>query len=216
MFPDTLETDKKKIKCVLKLTRSCNRRKRFMMKDNLNVMKNDYEELINKMKKLCNIDNISSLFFKIQTISKQLSEYTNETIQIISSSDIYNYNSLYNSLSKSINKELLSELLILKTNLQKYFNCNPSFSNIIFPFISISDVASLKLKANRQLLQLHETLTLLYVSSFQSQKTWNPDKLKLKYYIYDCVKYLFKMEKIYYKIDHLIKHIGNFCDLQKL
>ena len=211
----TLEINKKKRKCIQILTYNCNKRKRLMMKNNLNEMKNDYEELIYAIKKWFHIVDISSILSKIQNISKQLSEYVNQTIEIIISSDICNYNSLHNALSKSIYKESLSELLILKTNLQQYFNCNSSCSNIDFPFISITDISSLKIKAHRHLLQLHETSTLLYVSVFQSQKTWSPDKLKLKYYINDCCKYLFKMQKLYYKIDNLIKHIQNIVIYKK-
>ena len=209
----TSEFEKKR-KCALILIRNCNKRKRFMMKNNINEMKNDYKELIYAIKKWFNNVDISPILLKIQTISKQFSEYVKQTIEIISSSDIYNYNTLYNALNKSTYKESLSELLILKKDLQQYFNCISRCSNIDLPFISIFDIPSLKLKANRQLLQLIETSTLLYVSASQSQKTWSPNKLKLKYYIYDCCKYLFKMQKLYYKIDHLIKHIKNFCDLQ--
>lgn len=215
ILEQTSEVNKNKRKCNQILTRNCNKRKRLMMKNNLNELNNDYEELIYAMKKWYNIVNISLLFLKIQTISKQLSEYVKQTIEIISSSDICNYNSLYSALTQTTYKDSLYELLILKTNLQQYFNCNSSCSNIDFPFISITDISSLKLKANRKLSQLNETLILLYVSSFQSQKTWNPDKLKLKYYIIDSVKYLFKIQKLYYKINHLIKHIGNFSNLQK-
>ena len=218
MSSNTLEPEDlniKKRKCIKLLTYNCNKRKRLIMKNNLNEMKNDYEELIYAMGKWLNIVDISLLLSKIQTISKQLLEYVKETINIISSSDICNYNSLYNALNNSTCKESLSELLILKKDLQQYFNCNSSCSNIDFPFISITDISLLKLKANRQLLQLLETSTLLYVSAFQSQKIWSPDKLKLKYYINDCIKYLFKIQKLYYKINHLIKHIGNYSDLQK-
>jgi predicted translin family RNA/ssDNA-binding protein len=215
MLPNTLESEKK-IKCAIILTRKCNERKRFMMKNNFNEMKNDYKELIYKMSEQKYKDNIISFFSKIETVSKQLSEYVKETINIISSLDICNYNNLYNALYNSTCKESLSELLIMKTDLQQYFKCNPSFSNINFPFISITDISILKIKANRYLLQLLETSTLLYITAFQSQKIWEPDKLKLKYYINDCCKHLFKMLKLYYKIDHFIKHIKNLCDLKKI
>lgn len=217
MLPDTSEETlefEKKRKCTQILTRNCNKRLRLMMKNNLNEMENDYKELIYAIKKWFNNVDISLILSKIQTISKQFSEYVKETINLFSSPDICNYNTLYNALNNSTYKESLSELLILKKDLQQYFNCISRCSNIDLPFISIYDISSLKLKANRQLLQLLETSTLLYVSAFQSQKIWSPDKLKLKYYINDCVKYLFKMHKLYYKIEHLIKHIKNFCDLQ--
>ena len=218
MVPNTLDQedlDKKKRKCIKLLTCNCNKRKRLIMKNNFNEMENDFEELIYAIKKSFNIVDISLFLSKIQTISKQLSEYAKETIKIISSSDISNHYNLYNALRKSTCKESLCELLILKKDLQQYFNCNSSYSNIDFPFISITDISLLKLKAKRHLLQLLETSTVLYVSTYQSQKTWEPDKLKLKYYINDCIKYLFKLQKLYYKIDHLIKHIGNYSDLQK-
>lgn len=218
MVPNTLEPEDlniKKRKCIKILTYNCNKRKRLIMKNNLNEMENDYEELIYAIKKSFNIVDISLFFSNIQTISKQLSEYVKETINIISSSDICNHNNLYNAIYNSTCKQPLCELLILKKNLQEYFNCNSSFLKIDFPFISINDISSLKLKAKRHLIQLHETSIMLYVSAFQSQKTWEPDKLKLKYYINDCIKYLFKLQKLYYKIDHLIKHIRNYCDLQK-
>jgi len=222
MLPKTLEQTleqtsdfEKKRKCIQILTYNCNKRKRLMMKNNLNEMKNNYKELIYAIKKWFNIIDISSILSKIQIISKQLSEYVKQTIEIITSSDICNHNNLYNALYNSTCKDPLSKLLILKKDFQQYFNCKSSCLNIIFPLISITDIPSLKLKANKHLLQLLETSTLLYVSTFQSQKTWSPDKLKLKYYINDCVKYLFKMEKLYYKIDHLIKHIKNYSDLQK-
>lgn len=218
MLPNTLEHTlefENKRRCALILTRNCNKRRRLMMKNNLNEMNNDYKELIYKMKEWYYKDDMSLFFSKIQTISKQLTEYVKETINIISSLDICNHNNLYNALYNSTCKESLSELLIMKTDLQQYFKCNSSFSNINFPFISITDISTIKIKANRYLLQLLETSTLLSVTAFQSQKTWTPDKLKLKYYINDCCKHLFKMLKLYYKIDHFIKHIKNLCDLQK-
>ena len=212
MLPNTLESEKK-IKCAIILTRKCNERKRSMMKNNFNEMKNDYKELIYKMSERKYKDNIISFFSKIETVSKQLSEYVKETINIISSLDICNYNNLYNFLSKSKFKESLFELLILKKDLQQYLNCNSRCSNIDFPFILITDITSLKIKVNRLLKKLLQNSILLYNLALQSQKTWEPDKLKLKYYINDCCKYLFKLQKLYYKIDNLIKHIGNFCDL---
>ena len=176
MSSNTLELenfDKKKRKCIKILTHNCNKRKRLIMKNNLNEMEKDYEELIYAMEKWLNIVDISLFLSKIQTNSKQLLEYVRQTIEIISSSDICNYNSLYNALNNSTCKESLSELLILKKDLQQYFNCNSSCSNIDFPFISITDISLLKLKANRYLIQLHETSIMLYVSAFQSQKTWD-------------------------------------------
>ena len=214
MIENTIEDLNKKRKCIKLLTHNCNKRKRSIMKYNLNEMKNDYEELIYVMKKCFNIVDISLFLLKINNISKQLTEYVKETIKVISSSDICHHNNLYYILKNSTYKESLTELLILKTILQQYLNCNSSFSNIDFPFISINDIPSLKLKANRYLLQLLETSVMLYVSAYQSQKTWEPDKLKLKYYINDCFKHLFKIQKLYYKIDHFIKHIGNLSMLQ--
>ena len=204
-----------KIKCIQILTYNCNKRKRIMMKNNLNEMENDYEELIFAIKKWYNVVDICSFFLNIQTISKQLSEYIKQIINIITSSEICNHDSLYSALTQNNFKESLSELLVLKTNLQQYFNCKSSCSNIDFPFISIIDIPSLKIKAKRHLLKFLETLTLLYVSSYQSQKTWEPNKLKLNYNINDSIKYLFKIQKLYYKMNHFIKHIENYCDLQK-
>ena len=209
----TLEQLNKKRKSIQILTRNNNKKKRSIMKNNLYQMENDYKELIYTINKWFNITDISLFFSKIQTISKQLSEYIINAIEINSYSDMCNYNNLYNILSKSKYKESLSELLILKKDLQQYFNCNSRCSNIDYPFILINDITSLKIKVNKLLKQLLQTSILLYNFALQSQKTWEPNKLKLKYYINDCCKYLFKLQKLHYKIDNLIKHIGNFCDL---
>jgi len=139
------------------------------MKNNLYQMENDYKELIYTIKKCFNIVDISLFFLKIQTVAKQFSEYVRNAIEI-NSYDTSNYNNLYNILSKS--KESLSELLTLKKNLQQYFNCNQRCSNIDFPFISTTNIASLILIVNKLLTRLLQTSILLYNSALQSQKTW--------------------------------------------
>ena len=53
MVPNTLEPEDlniKKRKCIKILTYNCNKRKRLIMKNNLNEMENDYEELIYAIK----------------------------------------------------------------------------------------------------------------------------------------------------------------------